>query len=164
MRNIVVLLVLILVLAIATAVTFVRNQTTVFRIQGSSMEPNLPDGTKYTLVPVKASEIRRGDILLYNVDNGDIDYAQRVIALPGETIRISNGQVYLNEVLLQETYIKGKTIVWKGGFTKENIPIVVPAESYWFMGDNRERSSDSRDKGPVSEKDILGKVNLLNSR
>lgn len=77
---------------------------------------------------------------------------KRVVALPGERFRLEDGQIYIDEVPLEESYIKGTT--------QGNLDIVLPADNYLVLGDNRENSLDSRDStvGFVKKKDILGSV------
>lgn len=79
---------------------------------------------------------------------------KRVIALAGDTVDIRNGQVYVNDILLDEPYVKGVTPTMGG----VEFPLTVPEESVFVMGDNRENSLDSRNFGPVDLKSIEGKA------
>ncbi len=78
---------------------------------------------------------------------------KRVIGLPGDIIDMKNGIVYLNNVPLTETYIKGKT------FTNGlKVPFTVPANKVFVMGDNRESSQDSRELGPIAMSSLEGRA------
>jgi len=130
-------------------------------VHGSSMEPTFhtDDRIVVSKISYKLHPIHRGDVIvLQSPKNPDIDYLKRVIGLPGDTIIIRNGQVYLNGVLLDETYINVHTNTWEFGFVKEDTPYVVPEENVFVMGDNRPRSSDSREFGPISISSVIGKV------
>lgn len=93
----------------------------------------------------------------YNVlEIGKVSYIKRVIGLPGETIKIKNGKVYINDILLEEDYLSEnvKTTIKIGEFNNITIP-----ENYVFvMGDNREDSSDSRAFGCIPLDKIESKV------
>lgn len=99
---------------------------------------------------------KRGDIVVFRYpDNEKVLYVKRIIGLPGETIEIIDGKVYINgaENPLEEAYLKEES---PGSFG----PYTVPEDSYFMMGDNRNNSLDSRywqNKFVKSDK-ILGKV------
>lgn len=77
---------------------------------------------------------------------------KRVIGLPGETLTIRQGQVYINDQPLKETYLKEAP-------AQDNIgPIVLARGQYYVMGDNRNNSDDSRINGPISNSDIRGRA------
>lgn len=85
----------------------------------------------------------RGDIIIFeNPDNRDEKYVKRVIALPGEYVEIRRGVVYINDMELPESYkyFDNGTIDLKGDFGKT----LVPQDSYFVLGDNRNQSKDSR--------------------
>ena len=125
------------------------------------MEPNFHNG-EYILtnkVTYRLKNPQRGDVVIFKSPrNKDIDYIKRIIGLPGDEIVVKDQEVYVNENLLGENYIADKTNVWEGGFIKEGVPIIVPDDSYFVMGDNRPRSSDSREFGPVPYQSIIGEV------
>lgn len=80
---------------------------------------------------------------------------KRVIGIPGDVIDIKNGNVYINDELYQEGYVKGKTDP-----NSTEFPITVPEDKYFVMGDNREVSLDSRDLGMFRIDQIEGKAVL----
>ncbi len=131
------------------------------QVKGASMEPTFISGD-YILtskVTYKLRSLERGDVVVFkSPKNPDIDYIKRVIGLPGDKINFKNGEVYVNDAQLSENYISAKTNLWEAGYSKENAPVVVPEGEIFVMGDNRPRSSDSREFGPVSEESIVGQV------
>lgn len=128
-----------------------------FAIEGPSMEPNFYD--RQIIIVDKVSylfkEPKRGDVIIFQAPKTpQDDYIKRIIALPGEKITISNGNVYINGSLLQEPYMSQKTLVDK----KEGIlNITIGQNEYFVMGDNRANSSDSRDWGLMPKDNIIGK-------
>lgn len=130
---------------------------------------NVPTGSmEYTIIPGDrlignrlayiSSGPERGDIIIFHYpDNEEEIYVKRVIGLPGETVRIENAQIFINdsEVPLEETYLKEEWIVATGPYTFE-----VPEGSYFVLGDNRNDSWDARywTNTYVSEDKILGKA------
>ncbi|MCX5963602.1 MAG: signal peptidase I [Cyanobacteria bacterium] len=78
-------------------------------------------------------------------------FAKRVIGLPGETIEVKGGKVYINGTILKETYINEQP-------EYEMPQIKVPPKSYYFFGDNRNNAYDSHYWGPVSEDYIIGRA------
>jgi len=102
---------------------------------------------------------QRGDIIVFkSPKNPDIEYIKRIIGLPGDIVLIKGSEVYVNNNLIQESYISSATNLWEGGFTKDSIPHTVPKNELYVMGDNRPRSSDSREFGPVPIDSIIGHV------
>jgi signal peptidase I len=98
----------------------------------------------------------RGDIVvLQDPRKPDTDLIKRVIGLPGETIEIVEGRVYINDYLLEEPYIKSP---WHNS----NPKVLIPQDQYFVMGDNRDNSMDSRSGqvGLVPKELIIGKAML----
>ena len=132
-------------------------------IKGSSMEPNFQND-EYILtdkISFKMREPKRGEVIIFKAPkNPDVDYIKRVIALPGERVKVQNGAVYVNGNKLNEPYLNDTTNIFPGQFMQEGVEITVP-ESYVFaLGDNRQHSSDSREFGPVKEDQIIGRALL----
>jgi signal peptidase I len=100
---------------------------------------------------------QRGDIIILRPPTlSTTDYIKRVIALPGERLLIKDGHVYINGHLLDEPYLPE---AWTVG-TEYGGPngTVIPANEYFVMGDNRNRSQDSRVFGPIGRDRIDGKA------
>ena len=131
------------------------------QVKGASMEPTFHNGD-YILtsrITYKFRNPQRGDVIVFrSPKNPDIEYIKRIIGLPGDKILIENNEVYVNGIKLEEAYISAKTNLWEGGFIKEGVPIIVPADHVFVMGDNRPRSSDSREFGPIPIDSIIGQV------
>ncbi len=131
------------------------------QVKGASMEPTFKSGD-YILtsrVTYKMRTPRRGDVVVFkSPKNPDIEYIKRIIGLPGDKIMIENGNVFVNDKLLQENYIAARTNLWEGGFIKDGAPYTVPDGEILVMGDNRPRSSDSREFGPIPVESVIGQV------
>lgn len=100
-----------------------------------------------------------GDIVVFeSPSNPDVDYIKRIIGVPGDRIMVSNGAVTRNGKVLAEPYAERPISVFQGGFLQEGQEVVVPVGYVWVMGDNRPRSSDSREFGFIPQEHIVGKV------
>ena len=124
------------------------------RVYGQSMEPNLH--TDQRLVVEKLSyrlhAPDRGDVVVLKVTDDTEDLLiKRVIALPGETVEVKDGQVFVNEKPLDEPYLAQRT---RGHYG----PIYVPPLHIFVLGDNRGASNDSRSFGPVHIKRVIGRA------
>jgi len=117
------------------------------------MEPTLRDGSNILISKVSYifSEPKRGDVVL--VKHEDKTWVKRVIAIPGQLIEIKDGIVSLNGEKLDESYVKNS-------YTFASQSVLLGDNEYYLMGDNREpnQSIDSRIWGPVTEKEIIGKI------
>ncbi|MBI2196551.1 signal peptidase I [Candidatus Daviesbacteria bacterium] len=131
------------------------------KVQGNSMVPTFHTGDY--LITDKLSyrfrEPERGEIIvLKNPRDESQDFIKRIIAIPGDTIEISNNSVYLNNQSLKESYLPPGTLTPAGAFLTEGTPVKVANNQYFVIGDNREHSSDSREWGPVTKKEIIGRA------
>lgn len=126
-------------------------------ISNASMESILNNGD-YVLVDRLSHHFhqpKRFDILLFKTSDGRVQ-VRRVIGLPGEKVRISDGQIYIDDTLLQTDLYEGEEIV--SGIASEEIYVF--DKEYFVLGDNPVYSEDSRFEnfGNIKEEDILGRV------
>src|ERR1700678_1889845 len=126
------------------------------RVEGTSMLPVLEDQDRLFInkMAYRVGEIHRGDVVvfLYPHDH-EKSYIKRVIALPGDDLRIDHGQVYVNGGRVEEKYVPKRF-----ADDRSQPEMTVPAHEYFVMGDHRSISSDSRDFGPVDRELIYGKA------
>ncbi len=132
-----------------------------FNVDGHSMEPNLHDQElilvdKWTYLFHAPA---RGDVVVFVAPpNPSLDYVKRVIGLPGDVITIKNTMVYVNGKILSEPYVlpsnQGNPF---GSFTNR----IIPPNTYFVLGDNRNGSSDSRDWGCVPRQNVIGRAALV---
>lgn len=131
------------------------------QVKGASMVPTFHDGEYIftSKVTFKFRSIERGDVVVFKSPrNPDLEYIKRVIGVSGDTIRITQGTVFVNNKALEEPYIADRTNLWEGGYIHEDEIVTVPDKKLWVMGDNRPRSSDSRDFGPIETESLIGQV------
>jgi len=131
------------------------------QVRGNSMYPNFHDN-EYLLtdkLSYRLGEPGRGDVIVFKAPkNQEYDYIKRIIGLPGEEIEIRNGKLYINDKLLEESYLPAEYITSGGNFWREGLEAPVPEGQYFVMGDNRSHSSDSREWGTVPLENIIGKA------
>ena len=125
-------------------------------VAGESMMPTLENGSLFVSFRL-ASNFERGDIVVVKSHAFKEHIVKRVIGLPGETIRIEGKDVYINDELLEENYTQHVDGSSEEKFTQRPIEITLGEDEYFVIGDNRDRSSDSREIGPVTKKEIKGK-------
>jgi len=123
------------------------------RVSGTSMLPTLEDGDFY--VSTTYFEIRPGDIVIADSEAMDTKIIKRVVGVPGDTISIDNGTLFRNHVALTEDYIAEPMD------TPNISPFTLEEDMYYLMGDNRNKSADSRMIGPVPRSEISYVVHLL---
>lgn len=130
-----------------------------FLVQGASMEPTLTN-SEYLIVEKVAYKFRqpdRGEIVVFRAPvNWTENYIKRVIALPGETIKIEDNKIFINNKVLEESYIES------GGVSFDNpdysLELTLGEDEYFVIGDNRNHSSDSRSWGPLPRQNIIGRA------
>lgn len=139
---------------------FVGQRTSV---HGSSMYPTLQDSNQLIVekLSYRFGKPKRFDIIVFNcLEEGSstpVHYIKRVIGLPGETVQIAEGKIYIDGELLEDSY---------GYYLDEKImegydfsePVLIGEDEYFVLGDNRNDSLDSRKIGCINRKDIIGKA------
>lgn len=146
------------------------------QVQGSSMEPNFSQGQ--IILTNKLStwmgDTQIGHSLGFNYERGDVivfkkpdlknEFIKRIIGIPGDTVAIHDGKVYINgEALDESEYLANDVSTIGGTFIVENDEAIkIPANSFFVLGDNRSNSHDSRsiDVGFIKEEWIRGEVEL----
>ena len=132
----------------------------VTQVVGRSMSPTLKDEEVLILnkFQYRFFDIKRGDIV--SLDYEDTKYLiKRIIGLPGETVKIVNNQLYINDKIYEEEYLANDLnyddfSLADLGYSK------IPEDMYLVLGDNRENSLDSREIGLIKKEDINGKISL----
>lgn len=130
-----------------------------FIVDGESMEPNFHNG-EYIMIDKLSYRFRepaRGEVVVFHPPtNPSENYIKRIIGLPGETVRIDNGNVIVNGNVVNEQYLGSNE------HATENFNLVsaltLQADEYFVMGDNRPHSSDSREWGALERKAIEGRT------
>ena len=145
----------VIAIVIALIITnFVASHT---KVEGNSMESTLENGDD--IIVEKFSYLtnnpERYDIIVFR-ESASVNYIKRVIALPGETIQITEGKIYINERAIFDAY--GNAKMEDGGIAEK--PIKLGQDEYFVLGDNRNASKDSRDKavGVIKRDQIIGKA------
>jgi signal peptidase I len=126
------------------------------RVEGTSMLPRLEDKDRLFInkFVYHLSAIERGDVVVFRYPRDpEKSYIKRVIAVPGDRLRIDHGSVILNGKELDEDYVPRRY-----RDNRSMAEIVVPQDTFFMMGDHRSISSDSREFGPVDRDLIYGKA------
>ena len=124
------------------------------RVEGQSMEPNLHNNERLIIekISYRFREPARGDIVVLKPQqHGTVPLIKRVVGLPGETVEITQNQVYINGQPLQEDYLTEPTV---GGMAAQ----IVPEAHLLVLGDNRNASNDSRSFGMIPYEDVIGRA------
>ena len=145
-----------LLIAIGLALVIIVFLYQPVKVEGTSMAPLLSDQERIFInkFVYRFEPIQRGDVVVfwYPLD-GTKSFIKRVVGLPGETVEIRQGRVYVNNKLVPEPYVPPQY---------EDLtdfgPVTVPEEKYFVMGDHRISSNDSRVFGPVASRFIYGRA------
>ncbi len=131
-----------------------------FQVSGESMFPTFKNKEYIltNLIGLRFQDPKKGDVIVFHAPpDPEKDFIKRIIGLPGDTVSLKEGSVYVNNIKLDESfYLKPDVKTYGGNFLKEDIPVTVPAGDYIVMGDNRPFSSDSREWGLLPKDKIIG--------
>ena len=137
-------------------ITFVGQRT---HVSGESMENTLDNGDQLIVdkITYRFQDPERFDIIVFPFHyKENTYYIKRIIGLPGETVQIADGTIYINGEVLEEAY--GREVMQDPGIAAE--PITLGEDEYFVLGDNRNQSSDSRDPsvGLIHRDEIIGRA------
>lgn len=141
------------------AIFYIAIDAVVERVSviSGSMQPTIYEGDSVFVnrLVYEFGEPKRGDIVVfyYPPDPTQLPYVKRVLGLPGDHVEISDGQVYVNDQVLDEPYL---TVTTNRGGNWD-----VPSDSLFVMGDNRNNSSDSRSWGYVPLDNLIGRAEMV---
>ncbi|MEC0495369.1 signal peptidase I [Bacillus glycinifermentans] len=151
-----------IVIAVALALLIRTFLFEPYLVEGTSMDPTLHDGERlFVYKTVKyAGELKRGDIVIIDGDEKNVHYVKRLIGLPGDTVQMKDDTLLINGKKVDEPYLShNKKEAEEVGvkLTGDFGPVKVPEGKYFVMGDNRQRSMDSRNGlGLIDKKRIAG--------
>lgn len=134
---------------------------TIFIVDGSSMYPTLKSGQLLWVnkIAYLTQKPQRGDIVVLRFpgDPAKDKYVKRIIGLPGDTVDVKNGHVYINNQQLVESYLDKSVVTGTDTYNR----VVLGPKEYFLMGDNRPNSSDSRIWGQARREDLIGRTQLI---
>ena len=136
---------IIIVLIVVLIRTFI---ITPVRVDGDSMKNTLKNGD--ILLLYKLGSINRLDIIVLDEEKDNEKIIKRVIGLPGETVAIKKGKIYINDKVIDDEYAYGET--------SDYDKVTLEDDEYFILGDNRLISKDSRYFGPIKKSEIKGKI------
>lgn len=136
-----------------------------YQVNGHSMDPTYQNGEYIltNLITLKFNKLTRGDVVVFKAPlDAEKDYIKRIIGLPGDTVMIKEGYVYVNNQKLDESaYLPPDFRTYGGQTIVDGELITVPNDNYIVFGDNRGGSSDSREWGFVPKDKIIGKSAIV---
>ena len=130
-------------------------------VRGSSMVPGIHDGDRILVdhLSYVLGDVRRGDVVVLRCPlDPNLDYIKRVIALPGDEVRIDDERVFVNGERVDEPYVASAEDPGSG--RRSRLRELVERDHYFVLGDNRDHSSDSREFGQVPREYLRGRVDF----
>lgn len=135
-----------------------------FTVDGLSMDPTLEDGDKVVVNKFidNFTDYETGEVIVFHSEKGPA-YVKRVIGTPGDTVRMEDKQVYVNDEPITEAYLTHTEDTYMDNFTLDDMGVegdTIPEGKLLVLGDNRPVSRDSRDFGLVDQSEVIGDVEL----
>ncbi|WP_256710900.1 signal peptidase I [Paenibacillus sp. FSL A5-0031] len=160
-------------LVIAVVLVFLIRQFlfSPFIVDGPSMKPNFETGERLIVNKILYTirEPKFGEVVVFDVPEQGRKFIKRVIGVPGDKIRLEGDDLYINDKKIDEPYLKeavaaahaeGKLYNEKG-INSDVSEITVPEDTIFALGDNRSDSTDSRVIGFVSDKEVVGRADII---
>jgi signal peptidase I len=147
-----------LAIAVVVCVLLITYVVQAFKVQGTSMSPELKDGERIMVNKFLYyfGDIARGDVVVFwYPEDPQLSFIKRVVALPGESVEIRSGKVFVNDMPIDEPYVSDANADLRS-FPR----LEVRPGHFFVLGDNRKGSNDSRSWGLVPERYIYGKAFL----
>jgi signal peptidase I len=147
-----------LAIAVVVCVLLITYVVQAFKVQGTSMSPELRDGERILVNKFLYyfGDVARGDVVVFwYPEDPQLSFIKRVVALPGETVEIRSGRVFVNDMPIDEPYVSSANADLRS-FPR----LEVRPGHFFVLGDNRKGSNDSRSWGLVPERYIYGKAFL----
>jgi signal peptidase I len=133
-----------------------------FLVQGNSMTPAYIHNEIVitSILRGNSQSLQRGDVVIFESPvDPEKKLIKRIVGMPGETVSIQKGELYINiDKLDEKAYLPAETVTKEGSFLREGYLFIIPRNHYFVLGDNRRDSEDSRAWGAIRAKDIIGKI------
>jgi signal peptidase I len=146
-------------IVLGVAIVFICREfmVTPVKVEGKSMTPTFEDNNR--VIVSKLSKVDRFDMIVFHSPVSNEDYIKRVIGLPGDIVEVKNDVLHINNIIYEEPYLKAnKKLLSTQEQLTDDLKVKVPEGSLYVMGDNRKKSSDSRDIGCITEDAVVGEV------
>jgi len=139
-----------IVVSLIIIIPFRLYVVSLFTVSGETMSPTYNNGD-YVLINKFSKDFSRGDVVVFRYEeHASSFFIKRIVGLPGEKVEIRNGKVFIDGQALNETYYSGET--------PGNTSVTLSQNQYFVLGDNRGKSLDYLDFGPIDKSNIEGKV------
>ena len=152
-----------IVIALVISVVLYLFIMTPHEVVGRSMYPTYQDG-EYIMANKLVYELadpKRGDVIIFKYSDTQ-DFIKRVIGMPGDTVGLQDGKIYINGEVLDESEYLDSTVYTNGSdYLHEGETITLGEDEYFVCGDNRQHSSDSRTFSPITRDQIKAKAWLV---
>lgn len=136
---------------------------TIIQVDGPSMSDTLLNGDRLfvTVADMKLNGPERFDVVICRYPDSRDNYVKRVIGMPGETLEVKKGVLYINGEAVEEAFLSDSRTVRFDKASNDFGPVVIGGNEYFVMGDNRDNSNDSRNVGVITGNMVTGKVRQI---